>query len=517
MDKKENIEENVETKIEANKANKKRKTMLIGLKRFVIFLICMSILVVIYKALYKEPEKVRENAEGNLDKATASSSDTVDDLIKLPDRIVVKLESNYYEISKDDEKYEKIVELFKKNFNKQNEENITEQEIDALKSEKDFVEFDYDKISKNNIFFLSGDIGAVKMKKTDGTIISKKLKNSGSLLNEVKNAVQGKEAYNFESTKIVSSTDYDYYPGTENFEEIEYSKVFKKEVLSYEEYDKILHIYKLDFGDIDLEDKFEKNRIIIILSTYDIADYKVNVGNIKINFEGNNYIIPELSTYKATMLIVSKIVNTNCIYYNYDNVKEVDNITGKTEDFCGVIKSKNDDGSFNLGYNIDNDNMIIGIIKSSDDSLKNLGVGDFVKGVGKITNYKKYSELKTYEVNEFTVDKKEKYEKKLKDYLKGKTELNTSIIDHYESESGYDGFVICPVVIDEMSNRYGIDGYIKIYYDFYEGNTKSYLGMSTHLQDNYGINEYEMVTITFKEKVTDINYIKAEMFEYIAD
>jgi len=439
-----------------------------------------------------------------------------EDIIKNPDRLVFKIENSYYEITKDDEKYEELVQLCRENFNESNEKNITEKEIDSLKNDCDFIEFDYDTISKNNIFFLSGDIGVVKMKDTDGIIISKKLVNSKKLINEFKKIVKNKESYQFENMQISAKNDYEYYPSTMDFEEIKYSKVFKKEFDSYEQFEKIVELYKLDFGDFDIKDKFDTNKIILILSQYNILDYKVNIGNIKINFEGNDYVIPKYVPYKPVIIMVSKIVNTNCIYYNYDKVTEVDNLTGTSEEIYGVIKSKNSDGSFNLGYNSDNDNMITGIINSSTDiSFENLEVGDFIKSTGIITSFDKSTHIKTYELKELSVNKKEEYEKQISNYLMGKIKLDTDIIDYYESESQYDGFVICTIDLDQED--FSIDGYVKIYYDFYEGNTESFLGMGTHIEDNYGIVKNEIVTITFKDKITDINKIEARMFEYIAD
>lgn len=434
-----------------------------------------------------------------------------------PNRIVIKIESNYYEITRGDENYEKLVQLCRESFKKSNEQNITEEEIDNLKKENDFVEFDYDTISKNNIFFLSGDIGAIKMKDKDGTIISKKAKNSKKIINELKNAIAGKNAYQIENEKIEAKNSYEYYPSTVEFKEIKYSAVFKKELKNYEQYEKIIELYHLDFGDIDIKDKFETNKIILFLSKYNISDYKVNIGNIKINFEGNDYIVPTQQNYKPIILIVSKIVNTNCIYYNYDNVTEIDNLTGTTEEIYGVVKSKNDDGSINLGYNTDNDNMITGIIRPAENtSLEELEIGDFIQAEGTITNFNKDTKIKTYEPKQLNINKKENYEKQMSDYLKGKDRLDTNIIDYYSSESGYDGWVICPIYLDEESSK--TNGYVKIYYDFYNGNTESYLGMGTyHLASNYGIHKYEIVTITLKDKITDTNKLEAKMFEYIAD
>lgn len=353
------------------------------------------------------------------------------------------------------------------------------------------------------------------MEDTDGIIISKKLVNSENLINEFKKAVNGKKAYQFENMQISAKNYYEYYPSTMDFEEIKYSKVFKKECDSYEQFEKIAQLYKLDFGDIDIKDKFDTNKIILVLSEYNISDYKVNIGNIKINFEGNDYVVPQYVPYKPVIIIVSNIVNTNCIYYNYDKVTEIDNLTGTSEEIYGVIKSKNSDGSFNLGYNLDNDNKIIGIIKPSKDvSFENLEVGDFIKSTGTITSFDKGTNIRTYELESFLVNKKDEYEKQINTYLINKTKLDTSIIDYYESESKYDGFVICPIYFDEEDSK--IDGYIKIFYDFYDGNTESFLG-TNHLEGNYGIVKNEIVTITFKDKVTDINKIEAKMFEYIAD
>ena len=44
-----------------------------------------------------------------------------------------------------------------------------------------------------------------------------------------------------------------------------------------------------------------------------------------------------------------------------------------------------------------------------------------------------------------------------------------------------------------------------------------YLGMARHLRSNYGIQEHELVDVTFTKPVTDVNNITAKMFEFIAD
>lgn len=57
-----------------------------------------------------------------------------------------------------------------------------------------------------------------------------------------------------------------------------------------------------------------KETIIITLSKYEIQNVKQNIGNLKYTF--GNY----QDKYSINILIVSKIVNTNCIYYNINNL-----------------------------------------------------------------------------------------------------------------------------------------------------------------------------------------------------
>ena len=62
------------------------------------------------------------------------------------------------------------------------------------------------------------------------------------------------------------------------------------------------------------------------------------------------------------------------------------------------------------------------------------------------------------------------------------------------------------------------DGFIKVYYDFYNGETESYLGNADNpVESNYAIMDHEIVTIHFKEKISDLDNIHAKTFEFIAD
>lgn len=454
-------------------------------------------------------------SENNVENPTGDEG-----LIKTPDRIIFKYESKYYEITPDYEKYFELVDLCRNNINRKNDEKISENDIDSLKSTAKFIEFDYNTESKNFIFTLTSDIGAIQMQDSDGVIISNKLSNLDKIGEAYIEAIKDKSGYDMSSEKIDSMIQYQALPATADFKNVKDEKVFVKTFDSYDDFNKISNQYNLKFDSADtIKDKFENRKGILILSQYDIKDYKVNIGNVKINFAGNDYAVASTapSGYNADLILVSKIVNTNCIYYNYDSVEFVDNLTGTTESISGVVKSKDAD-EITIAYTSNEYAKVLGKVMLSSRKLINktadeVQVGDFVTGTATVTGIE--DGIKSYDAESLSVQDKEEYNRLLENELKGKTKINTAIVDYTTDENGYSGSVVCALYYGENSNR--PDAYFSANYDFTDNKTESYLGMSNHLASDYGIHPYEMVDITFSEPITDVNKIFVKMFEFIAD
>ena len=69
-----------------------------------------------------------------------------------PDRIVYKEEDKYYEINKNDELYNTLIENIAKKIDTSKKENtITQEDVDNIHKSQCFIEFDYNTISKNYI------------------------------------------------------------------------------------------------------------------------------------------------------------------------------------------------------------------------------------------------------------------------------------------------------------------------------------------------------------------------------
>lgn len=444
-----------------------------------------------------------------------------EEFIKMPDRIIFKYNSKYYEITPDYEKYSELVSLCKNNLNKEENKEITETDINSLKANAKFIEFDYNTISKNFIFTLTSDIGVIQMKENDGIIISSKLSNIDKIVEAYIEAIKNSEGYDMNSENIESMKQYLKLPSEIDFKKVKDEKVFVKVINSYDDFYKISTQYNLKFDNADnIKEKFENKKGILILSKYDVKDYKVNIGNVKINFSGNDYAVPTYAQagYNADLILVSKIVNTNCIYYNYDDIKFIDNLTGTTEIISGVVKSKNAD-EITISYTTNSNSKVIGKVMLSSRKLINktadeVKEGDYISGTAIVTGVE--DGIKLYDAESIFIQDKDEYNKLLEKNLKGKSAINTSIVNYYQSESGYDGYVTCALYYGE--NSIEPDAYFEAYYDFYDNKTESYLGTKERsIASNYGIHPHEIVDITFAEPITDINKINVKIFEYIAD
>ena len=255
---------------------KKYKYWIIAL--VVIVLVCSLLFVLVRKNYLNNSTNKRVRKKISLE-----SSANYD--IKEPDRMVFKSNDKYYEIKKEETRFEKLVEICENGIYDVTEDSISEKEINNLKENNDFVEFDYDRVSKNYIFFFDSDVGVIKMDESDGTIISDEFDEDLDIFEEFEKAVKNKDSYEFESEKIVSKNNYESLPSTFDFTPVKSEKVYKMELKSYNEYKVIAERYNLDFGKNDIEEKFENSKVILFLSKYKIADYKVNVGNIKIIFK----------------------------------------------------------------------------------------------------------------------------------------------------------------------------------------------------------------------------------------
>lgn len=239
------------------------------------------------------------------------------DEIILPDRIVYKNSNNeYFEFLKNSNEYNAIIELIGgslKNYN-ENGDIISQDTVDTIHGET-FLEFDYKTASKNYIIPFGDTLKneMVKLSDTGGKICSTNLKNVNKIKNELDNKLTlGQKSYSLDYKEYISKNqfilDYKY---TSQFKNINY-KIYQVKIQDMKTYERYQEMCQLAFDDPITEELFNNYDLILTVSMVPKITVKVSVGNIRYTYDNvpNTYG----AQYIAHLLVVSKIVNTDCIY-----------------------------------------------------------------------------------------------------------------------------------------------------------------------------------------------------------
>ena len=271
----------------------------------ILTIIAIGFIVALFATQYYAPKVSTETSE----------SIFTDNIIK-PDRIVYRNQSGkYYQFAKDTDAYNQIIEKIKQSLNNYSESGntLTEEDIDSI-HEKSFIEFDYETASKNYIIPLEENENAnmIKLGNTGGIEVSNQLKNLEELSTLADEQSQNATPYEFEyrellSRNTITSMEYRYL---QQFKQINY-KIYQVKIQDMESYELYKEMCNLAFDEEITNDIFENNDLILTVSLVPKITVKVNIGNIQYTYENMNDVDYQ---YTAHLLIVSKIVNTDCIY-----------------------------------------------------------------------------------------------------------------------------------------------------------------------------------------------------------
>lgn len=276
------------------------------MKKVFIVLLLIIIAIILIVALFLVPYVMNNKTEVILG-----------DEIILPDRIVYKNSNNqYYEFLKKSNEYNELINLVGNTLkNYTNDGDVVSQDtIDNIHNET-FLEFDYETASKNYIIPFGNTLKdeMVKLSDTGGKICSTDLKNVNKIKKELdKKLTVGQKSYSLDYKEYISKNqfilDYKY---TQQFKNINY-KIYQVKIQDMKTYERYQEMCHLAFDDQITEDIFNDYDVILTASMVPKITVKVSVGNIRYTYEDvpNSYG----AQYIAHLLVVSKIVNTDCIY-----------------------------------------------------------------------------------------------------------------------------------------------------------------------------------------------------------
>lgn len=283
------------------------------MKRLVIYIFLLILTFYSIYLLFKIEMKNEKNEINTIGKINN------EEMLPIPTRIIYKNKKEKYIIIDEEEvEFQKIFnELYRRINNVIQGKTYSEDEIEKMQEEGCFIEFDYNRISKNYVFFLeNSEVGVIKRTSDGGQVIVSNLDDKENLINKMEIWTEDCHEYDFKKEKNYTfSNILNNIPL--NLEEKEVKpEIYQMMLTNYGKGDfkNICKSLGIETTNDLLNFNLNKETIIITLSKYEIQNVKQNIGNIKYTF--GNY----QDKYSINILIVSKIVNTNCIYYNINNL-----------------------------------------------------------------------------------------------------------------------------------------------------------------------------------------------------
>ena len=283
------------------------------MKRLVIYIFLLILTFYSIYLLFKIEMKNEKNEINTIGKINN------EEMLPIPTRIIYKNKKEKYIIIDEEEvEFQKIFnELYRRINNAIQGKTYSEDEIEKMQEEGCFIEFDYNRISKNYVFFLeNSEVGVIKRTSDGGQVIVSNLDDKENLINKMEIWTEDCHEYDFKKEKNYTfSNILNNIPLNLEVKEVK-PEIYQMMLTNYGKGDfkNICKSLGIETTNDLLNFNLNKETIIITLSKYEIQNVKQNIGNIKYTF--GNY----QDKYSTNILIVSKIVNTNCIYYNINNL-----------------------------------------------------------------------------------------------------------------------------------------------------------------------------------------------------
>ena len=483
----------------------------INMKKLILYGIYITMLLVIGMILFVFFSSAKED---KLLKSQMGGTLTENKFFEVPDRIIYKNSKNeYFIITPSDDEFDIIFTEISNRIESVNDGIVLENEkIDNIKQEEMFVEFDYNTKSKNIIFPLEEEsIAMINMLDEGGQVKKILMPGKEKLIKKLNKVTQRLDTYQLEKNKtFVLNSELMYIPVNMDLKEKE-TGIYQMVITDESSYiDAKFSVNSKSTGDI-LGVDFSKENVVITISKFEIASIEENVGNIKYKFSET------LSSYKVSVLIVSKVVNVNCIYCERITPQTVINQSSIIyTTTSGIVKNISEncieiglsDTYFTHKIMIKDNTFIKDFATKKEIKIKDIKIGDCIYIEGH--KVEPDNDLEKIEANMIQRCEKQTVKKEIEKYLKDTYRIDGMSIKHVNVDNNGKGYIILVVNYEDFVYPIKLN---------VNAETETYLGMGYHLQSNYGYILHEMNDITLDTKITDIDNVQGyvKIIEYIAD
>lgn len=272
-----------------------------------------------------------------------------------PDRIIYKEKNkdNYYVFSKGESNYTDILNVIISAFDSKEEGiNISEEQIKEIEQNENYIELDYNTISKNYVIaFEQENNNVIFRKDTGGQVVKQTINNKEKLSETVKEKITNNQAkcYRMNESKEYKVTNEipreTFEANKSDFKQYE-DGIYGIVIKSKEKLNEVKERFDIKIEEEISAETFEKTDIILIISKYNIKNIETRIGGLTYYFTGDK----RQDSYTVNIFAASKAINTNCIYRNMENI------------------------SGNISYGSINNNTSSNIVNTSNNNISNNSV-----------------------------------------------------------------------------------------------------------------------------------------------
>ena len=246
-----------------------------------------------------------------------------------PNRIVYKEKDkdNYYVFNQGESSYTDILNEIISGFDsKENGQMLSKEEIEKIEKNENYIELDYDTISKNYVIAYERENNNIIFRNDNGgQVVKKNLENKEKIKDLINRKISSHDAscYHMEDSKEYKVTNeipndvFNLHLENVGVYLREYEDgVYGGKIDNKETLDLLLNDYNIILEEELPEDIFTKADVIIMLSRYNIEKVETRIGGLTYYFTGDK----RQDSYLPNIFVASKAINTNCVYRNMDNI-----------------------------------------------------------------------------------------------------------------------------------------------------------------------------------------------------
>ncbi len=251
-------------------------------------------------------------------KPVENSTNTVQ-YFDTPDRIVYKKKAKdeYYVFKPNEDSYKNIINQLKQCIEGIGEGNrITQEELIKIEKEENYIELDYDTISKNYLILYEKDnFNVIKRTTNGGIVVRNNIIKKEQLKQVIEKEIKDKQYYQMsynKEYKVQNEIQIDEVESNTQLKRYE-TGVYGIKVQDSKTLNDLISKYQLETEENIPENIFNNADVMIMFSKWDISKIDTRIGGITYYFTGNS----RFNTYIVDIFVASKAINTNCIYRNF--------------------------------------------------------------------------------------------------------------------------------------------------------------------------------------------------------